>query len=195
MSKLINGLITHDKERLTRIYKFISNGVKIIDPLTTYIAESVKIGKGTAIHPLTVIESDVIIGRNCSIGPFCRLRPGTRLKDKVSIGNFVEVVRSNIGKGSKAKHLTYIGDTIIEKNVNVGAGTIVANYDGKEKHKTRIKNGAFIGSGTILIAPLKVGRNAVTGAGAVVTKNSRVPDGNTVVGMPAKILPKNRDKI
>lgn len=166
----------------------ISKGVKIIDPLTTYIADNVKIGKGTVIYPLTYIESDVYIGKGCSIGPFCRLRSGTKLKDKVSIGNFVEVVRSTISKGSKAKHLTYLGDTDVEEDVNIGAGTIIANYDGKEKNKTRIKKGAFIGSGSILVAPVRIGRNAITGAGAVVTKNRNVPDNTVVIGIPAKVL-------
>ena len=110
------------------------------------------------------------------------------MKDKSAVGNFVEVVRSNIGKNSKAKHLTYIGDTIIDENVNVGAGTIIANYDGKRKHKTRIKRGAFIGSGSILVAPVNIGRQAMTGAGAVVTRNKDVPDNTIVVGIPAKPL-------
>lgn len=190
MKKLINELITHDKERLERIYKFITQGAKIIDPLTTFIADNVTIGKGTVIYPLTVIESDVRIGKDCRIGPFCRIRSGTRLKDKVSIGNFVEVVRSIISNGSKAKHLTYLGDTFVEEKVNIGAGTIIANYDGKEKHKTRIKKGAFIGSGSILVAPVEVGRFAITGAGAVVTRNRNVPDRAVVVGVPARILEK-----
>lgn len=191
MNKLITKLVQDDAQRFKRLYSFIAKGVAIIDPTTTYIADNVQIGKGTTIYPLTFIESGVRIGKNCSIGPFCRLRKGTRLKDKVSIGNFVEVVRSNIGKGSKAKHLTYIGDTTIEEKVNVGAGTIVANYDGKEKNKTRIKSRAFIGSGSILIAPVKIGREAITGAGAVVTKNNNVPDKAIVVGVPAKLLKEN----
>jgi len=182
--------IHNTQERMKRLNRLISQGVTVIDPHTTYIGKNVHIGKGTIIYPLTVIESDVRIGKDCSIGPFCRIRSGTRIKDKVSIGNFVEVVRSNIGTGSKAKHLTYIGDTTIEENVNVGAGTIIANYDGKEKHKTLIKRGAFIGSGSILIAPVKVGRQAVTGAGAVVTKNHNVPDNCIVVGIPARLLKK-----
>ena len=172
------------------MHKFISQGVEIIDPATTYIGDHVSIGKGTIIFPLTVIESNVRIGRDCRVGPFARLRPGTRLKDKAQVGNFVEVVRSNIGSGSKAKHLTYIGDTTIEQNVNVGAGTIVANYDGKQKSKTRIRRNAFIGSGSILIAPVKIGKQAITGAGAVVTKNKDVPDRAVVVGLPARILKK-----
>lgn len=185
---LAEELIKQDKERIERIYKFIAQGVKIIDPLTTYIDKDVKIGKNTIIHPLTVIESDVSIGKNCSIGPFARIRKHVKIKDAVSVGNFVEVVRSTISAKSKVKHLTYLGDTFIEEGVNVGAGVIVANYDGREKHKTRIRKGAFIGSGSILIAPIKIGKEAVTGAGAVVTKNTEIPDKAVVVGIPAKIL-------
>jgi len=188
MNKLAYNLINHDAQRFKRLYRFIAKGVTILDPTTTYIGKNVTIGKGTTIYPLTVIEQNVHIGKDCSIGPFCRLRPGTRLKDSAAIGNFVEVVRSTISKGSKAKHLTYLGDTFVEENVNIGAGTIVANYDGKDKHKTRIKKGAFIGSGTILVAPVKIGKSAMTGAGAVVTKNHDVPDGKVVIGIPARIL-------
>jgi bifunctional UDP-N-acetylglucosamine pyrophosphorylase/glucosamine-1-phosphate N-acetyltransferase len=187
-NKLIQDLITKDKARFTRLYKFMEQGVKIIDPMTTYIDENVEIGRGTVIYPLTVIESDVSIGRNCNIGPFARLRKGTKIKDTASIGNFVEVVRSTVSKGSKAKHLTYLGDTFIEEKVNVGAGTIIANYDGKNKHQTRIKKGAFIGSGSILIAPVRIGKKAITGAGAVVTRRHHVPDNSVVVGIPAHIL-------
>jgi bifunctional UDP-N-acetylglucosamine pyrophosphorylase/glucosamine-1-phosphate N-acetyltransferase len=187
-NKSINELIKRDKDRLERLYKFMAQGVKIIDPLTTYIADNVKIGKDTTIHPLTFIESEVTIGKNCSIGPFARLRKGTRIKNDVIVGNFVEVNRTTIADGSKAKHLTYLGDTFIEEDVNVGAGTIVANYDGKNKNKTVIKKGAFIGSGSILVAPVKIGKRAITGAGAVVTKNRNVPDDTVVIGVPAKVL-------
>ncbi len=110
--------------------------------------------------------------------------------DSVGIGNFVEIVRSKIGRGTRIRHQCYIGDTIIGKGVNIGAGTIVANYDGKRKHKTVIEDDAFIGTGTILIAPVKVGKGALTGSGSVVTKNHDVPAGKTVVGIPAKILKK-----
>lgn len=189
---LLNTLLEQDKKRLQRIFKLISKGVKIIDPFTTHIAENVKIAKGTIIHPLTVIEPDVRIGKNCQVGPFARIRSNTRLEDGSQVGNFVEVVRSSIGKHSKAKHLTYIGDTKIEQDVNVGAGTIIANYDGKNKNRTRICKGAFIGSGSILIAPLKVGKSAITGAGAVVTKNRNVPDKAVVIGIPAKIMKQRR---
>ncbi len=181
-------IIAQNKERLSRLYKLIKRGVKIIDPLTTYIADGVTIGKGTTINPLTVIETDVKIGKNCQIGPFARIRKGVRVKDEVIVGNFVELNRSTIAKSSKVKHLTYLGDTMVEEEVNIGAGTIIANYDGKQKHKTTIKKGAFIGSGSILVAPLKIGKGAITGAGAVVTKNKNVPDNAVVVGVPARIL-------
>lgn len=188
---MMEELINQDKERLQRLYGFISKGVRIIDPFTTHIGEKVRIGRDTVIYPSTIIESGVNIGKNCSIGPFARIRKGVKVKDEVTVGNFVEVVRSTISKGSKVKHLTYLGDTFVEENVNIGAGTIVANYDGKKKHKTHIKNGAFIGSGSILVAPVKVGRKAMTGAGAVVTRNHHVPDGSIVVGVPARLLKKN----
>src|SRR3989339_1511811 len=195
MNKLIQELIKQDGKRFRRIYKFIARGVKIIDPLTTHIAENVKIDKGTIIYPLTVIEDDVRIGRDCEIGPFSRIRSGTRLKDKAQIGNFVEVVRSSIGVNTKAKHLTYLGDVKIGENVNIGAGTIIANYDGQRKHQTEIGNEVFIGSGTILIAPLKIGRKAVTGAGAVVTKGKNIPEGAVVIGVPARILKSQGHKV
>jgi len=174
--------------------KIMDRGVTVIDPNNTYIEQGVDIEKDTVIYPYTFIENDVKIGSNCSIGPFARLRYGTIVGDKVGIGNFVEIVRSSIGQGTKIRHQCYIGDTIIGKNVNIGAGTIVANYDGKEKHKTVIEDNAFIGTGTILIAPVKVGRGAITGAGSVVTRNKNVPAGKTVVGIPARIVDKNRRK-
>jgi bifunctional UDP-N-acetylglucosamine pyrophosphorylase / glucosamine-1-phosphate N-acetyltransferase len=182
----VDEIMRMDAERITRIYGFMNRGVKILDPMTTHIADNVRIGKGTTIYPLTVIEEDVKIGNNCEVGPFARIRKHVRIKDDVIVGNFVEVNRSTISKGSKVKHLTYLGDTFIDEKVNIGAGTIVANYDGKEKHKTRINKGAFIGSGSILVAPVKVGKSAMTGAGAVVTKNHNVPDNSIVVGVPAR---------
>jgi len=193
--RLIEELLEQDRKRFQRLFEFISRGVKIIDPFTTYIAENVKIDKGTIIYPLTVIEDDVRIGKNCEIGPFARIRSGTRLKDKAQIGNFVEVVRSSIGGNSKAKHLSYLGDVKIGENVNIGAGTIIANYDGQRKHQTEIGNEVFIGSGTILIAPLKIGRKAVTGAGAVVTKGKNIPEGAVVIGVPARILKSQGHKV
>ncbi|MBO8170051.1 MAG: bifunctional UDP-N-acetylglucosamine diphosphorylase/glucosamine-1-phosphate N-acetyltransferase GlmU [Thermoanaerobacteraceae bacterium] len=138
-----------------------------IGPDTTIINSSV--GSGTVINNSVIKESN--IGNNCTIGPFSYLRPGTRLADNVKIGDFVEVKKSVIGKGSKIPHLTYIGDAEIEEQVNVGAGTITCNYDGKNKWKTVLKKGAFIGSNTNLVAPVTVGDNAVVGAGSTITKD------------------------
>jgi len=176
------------------IERLSSGEVTVIDPATTYIYGEVEVGRDTIIYPHTVIEGKVKIGRGCRIGPFAHLRPGTILADNVHIGNFVELVRSKVGSGSKIKHHSYIGDTIIGKDVNVGAGTITANYDGKSKNITFIDDGVSTGVGTILIAPVKIGKYATTGAGSVVTKNKDVPVGSTVAGVPAKILKKTRKK-
>jgi bifunctional UDP-N-acetylglucosamine pyrophosphorylase/glucosamine-1-phosphate N-acetyltransferase len=170
----------------------MSKGVTIVDPATTYINDGVKIESDTVIHPHTVIEKDVAIGAECSIGPFARIRAGCRLDDGVAVGNFVELVRARIGRNTKVKHHTYLGDTIVGRGVNIGAGTITANYDGKGKYVTRIDDGAFIGCGTVLVAPVSVGRNAVTGAGSVVTKNRNVPPNSVVAGVPARRLKKKR---
>ncbi|MCM8783573.1 MAG: sugar phosphate nucleotidyltransferase [Candidatus Omnitrophica bacterium] len=172
------------------VKRLMDEGITIVDPSNTYIGEGVEIGQDTIIFPFTVIESGVSIGRNCRVGPFCHLREKTVIGDNVELGNFVELVRTRMDSFSKAKHLTYLGDTCVGKDVNIGAGTIVANFDGKKKNKTIIYDKAFIGSGTILISPVKVGKGAVTGAGTVVTRNRDVPPGKTVVGVPAKILTK-----
>ncbi|MEX1994161.1 MAG: bifunctional UDP-N-acetylglucosamine diphosphorylase/glucosamine-1-phosphate N-acetyltransferase GlmU [Steroidobacteraceae bacterium] len=128
-----------------------------------------EIGAGTVINAHCVLESSVI-GANCAIGPFARMRPGNRLADGVHIGNFVEVKNSTIGQGSKANHLSYVGDTDVGSKVNVGAGTITCNYDGANKHRTTIDDRAFIGSGTMLVAPVSVGADATIGAGSTITK-------------------------
>jgi bifunctional UDP-N-acetylglucosamine pyrophosphorylase/glucosamine-1-phosphate N-acetyltransferase len=111
------------------------------------------------------------VGSDCSVGPFARLRPGTELKDEAHIGNFVEVKNSIIEQGSKANHLAYVGDAEVGKGVNIGAGTITCNYDGANKHKTVIKDGAFIGSDTQLVAPVTIGENATIGAGSTITRD------------------------
>jgi bifunctional UDP-N-acetylglucosamine pyrophosphorylase/glucosamine-1-phosphate N-acetyltransferase len=164
--------------------------VKIVDPGSTFIDWDVKIGKHTVIYPFTIIDSGVKIGKYCSIGPFCHLRPGTTIKDKSQIGNFSELVRSKVGNRTKIKHFSYIGDARIGQDVNIGAGTVTANFDGKKKNITIIKDRAFIGSDTVLVAPVKIGKSAVTGAGCAVTKNKNVPDGKVVTGVPARILNK-----
>lgn len=166
--------------------RLMDEGVTILDPSTTYVDADVTIGKDTVILPFTAIRGDVTIGQGCEIGPFAHVRDGARLEDKVEIGNFVEVKKSTIGARTKAKHLAYVGDAEVGAGANIGAGTITANFDGKAKHVTHIGDGAFVGSGTIIVAPATVGRNAVTGAGSVVTRGTEIPAGETYVGVPAR---------
>jgi len=136
------------------------------------LLRNVKIAAGTRIEPFCHLE-DADIGADCRIGPYTRIRPGgTRLDAHVHLGNFVEVKASNIGAGSKANHLSYIGDSDVGRNVNVGAGTIVCNYDGANKHRTIIEDDVFIGSDTQLVAPVRVGRGATLGAGTTLTKDA-----------------------
>ena len=170
--------------------KFLKSGVKMISPETIFFSNDTKIGSNVTIEPYVVIGSKVKIGNNVTIksfshlenckienkvdvGPYARIRPGTILKEGSKIGNFVEIKKSTVGKKSKASHLTYIGDTIIGKSVNVGAGTITCNYDGFKKSKTRIKDNVFIGSNSSLVAPLTIEEKSVVGAGSVITKNVR----------------------
>ena len=174
--------------------KLMLGGVTIQDPASTVIYPGVKIGKDTTIYSNTVIESDVEIGTRCSIGPFARIRPHVYIGNDVEVGNFVELNRTKVGDDTKIKHHTYLGDAIVGKKVNIGAGTITANYDGKSKNRTVIEDGAFLGVGAILIAPVKIGSLATVGAGSVVPKNHDVPKGATVVGVPARIYKKKKTK-
>jgi bifunctional UDP-N-acetylglucosamine pyrophosphorylase/glucosamine-1-phosphate N-acetyltransferase len=128
-----------------------------------------RIGAGTVVHPNCHIESSTT-GESCEIGPFARMRPGAALANRVKLGNFVEVKKSNIADGSKVNHLSYIGDTDMGAGVNVGAGTITCNYDGANKHRTTIGDNVFIGSGVMLVAPIEVGDDATIGAGSTITK-------------------------
>ncbi len=186
---------------------YIEPGVEIgidtvIRPNTT-ISGRTTIGARCRIGPNTVIsdsriEDEVtvfasvvegaVIERGADVGPFSHLRPGAHLGPGVHIGNFVEVKASRIGAGSRAGHFSYIGDASVGARVNIGAGTVTCNYDGEKKSETVIEDGAFIGSDTMLVAPVRVGRKAATGAGSVVTKN--VPDGVKVAGVPARATPK-----
>jgi bifunctional UDP-N-acetylglucosamine pyrophosphorylase/glucosamine-1-phosphate N-acetyltransferase len=175
------------------IERLSENGVTIVDPQNTYIEPDVVIGQGSVIFPFTVIENGVRIGRSCEVGPFAHLRKGTALSDHSEVGNFVECKKTLMGAHSKAKHLSYLGDAIIGKKVNIGAGTICANYDGIRKYTTHIDDGASVGSGTIFVAPVRMGKNAVTGAGAVVARRKNIPDGETQVGIPARRL-KNKPR-
>ena len=135
--------------------------------------KNTKIGNNVVILPNSVIE-DALIGNGASIGPFARIRPEANIGENAKIGNFVEVKKSTIGKGSKVSHLSYVGDTTIGSEVNIGAGVITCNYDGVNKHQTTIEDGAFVGSDTQLIAPVTIGKNATIGAGSTITKD--VPD-------------------
>jgi bifunctional UDP-N-acetylglucosamine pyrophosphorylase/glucosamine-1-phosphate N-acetyltransferase len=138
------------------------------------VLRDVSIGADSVIHPNSVLESSEL-GAGCLIGPYARIRPGSKLGAGVHVGNFVELKKTLIADGSKANHLTYLGDAIIGKGVNVGAGTITCNYDGVNKSTTTIEDGAFIGSGNMLVAPVRIGKDATTGAGSTITKEA--PDG------------------
>ena len=168
--------------------KFLNQGVKMTAPETVFFSNDTKIGKNVTIEPYVVFGSKVKIknnvkilafshlegvsvDNNVSIGPYARLRPGTVLEEGAKVGNFVEIKKSRLKKNSKANHLTYIGDATIGKKSNIGAGTITCNYDGVKKSKTIIEDGAFIGSNTSLVAPVRIGKKAIIGASSVITQN------------------------
>ena len=145
----------------------LGEGVKIE---SNNLIRDTKLGAGTVLHSNCHLEG-ATTGNNCEIGPFARMRPGAELANNVKVGNFVEIKKSTVADGSKVNHLTYIGDTEIGKMVNVGAGTITCNYDGANKYKTKIGDGAFIGSGVELVAPVEIGAGATIGAGSTITKD------------------------
>ena len=168
--------------------KALSKGVNLIAPETTFLSKDTLFGKNVTVEPYVVFGPKVKIGdnsyiksfshvegtkieKNVEVGPYARLRPGTVLKDNSKIGNFVETKKSNISQNSKVNHLSYIGDASIGKNSNIGAGTITCNYDGVKKSKTKISDNVFIGSNSSLVAPIKIDRDSVIGAGSVITKN------------------------
>ena len=153
---------------------FLSNDTKfgknvIINPYVV-IGKKTKIGNNVEILPFTYIEN-ATLESNVKIGPFSRIRPGSFLSKGSKVGNFVEIKKSKLGQNSKVNHLSYVGDAVIGKDVNIGAGTITCNYDGKKKNKTKILDGAFIGSNTALVAPIKIGKKSLVGAGSTLTKN------------------------
>jgi bifunctional UDP-N-acetylglucosamine pyrophosphorylase/glucosamine-1-phosphate N-acetyltransferase len=154
----------------------------------TYIRDS-RIGNGCEIR-YSVVES-AVVEDDVDVGPFGHLRKGAHLKQGVHMGNFGEVKNSTLERGVKMGHFSYIGDADIKEDVNIGAGTVTCNFDGEHKHKTEVGAGAFIGSGTMLVAPVRVGQKSVTGAGSVVT--SEVADKSVVVGVPARELKKKSD--
>jgi bifunctional UDP-N-acetylglucosamine pyrophosphorylase/glucosamine-1-phosphate N-acetyltransferase len=143
------------------------------------ILSDATLGDDVMVRPYTLVE-EATVGAGSVLGPFARLRPGSVLAEGVHIGNFVETKKTRLGKGSKANHLAYLGDAVIGSGVNVGAGTITCNYDGEKKHETRIGDGAFIGSDSILVAPIEIGAGAYVAAGSTLTKP--VPDGALALG-------------
>ena len=167
--------------------KFLKKGVKMIAPETVFFSKDTKIGKNVTIDPYVVVADKVSVGNNVrilsfshlegvkiennvNVGPYARIRPGTVLKSGSKVGNFVEVKKSIIGKDSKLNHLSYIGDSNLGKKVNIGAGTITCNYDGVKKSKTVIDDGVFVGSNSSLVAPIKLEKKSIIGAGSVITK-------------------------
>lgn len=203
------------RRRINR--RWMEAGVTLVDPQTTYIDATVRIGTDTVIWPNTLLRGETVVGSHCSIGPhswiedstvgdgcrvmasvleeatmeagsdvgpFSHLRPGARLGEGAHVGNFGEMKNSTLGPGAKMGHFSYLGDAQVGAGANIGAGTITCNYDGRRKHRTVIEEGAFIGSDTMLVAPVRIGKGAKTGAGSVVTHD--VPDGALAYGVPAR---------
>lgn len=169
-------------------------GAVIIDPESTYCEVGVEAAEGAVIQPFVVLRAGVNLRARSSVGPFAHLRPGTEIGEDAHVGDFVEIKNSVLGEGSRAAHLAYLGDAIVGADVNVGAGTITANFDGESKHVTRVGDGASLGSNTVLVAPVTVGPGARTGAGTVVPANQDVPAGSTVAGVPARLIPQTKKK-
>ena len=168
--------------------KALSKGVNLIAPETIFLSQDTSFGKNVTVEPYVVFGPKVKVGdnsyiksfthiegtkieKNVIVGPYARLRPGTILKKNTKIGNFVETKKTSININSKVNHLSYIGDTSIGKNSNIGAGTITCNYDGVKKSKTKIADNVFIGSNSSLVAPVKIDKDSIVGAGSVITKN------------------------
>jgi bifunctional UDP-N-acetylglucosamine pyrophosphorylase / glucosamine-1-phosphate N-acetyltransferase len=185
------------------LQRHMANGVTIVDPVSTFIDGEVEIGQDTVIEAFTYIKGKSVIGEQCRIGPhvhiedarvgdrsdcgpFAKLRSGTQVAEDVHIGSFAELVRTRVGRGSRVPHVSYLGDTSLGEDANIGAGTITANFNGEVKNRTEIGDRAFVGVDTMLVAPVKLGKDARTGAGSVVTKD--VPDGATAVGVPARVI-------
>ena len=200
--KELNSQIIQNKLR----NKFLKSGVQMTGPETIFFSNDTKIGKNVIIEPYVVIGKKVKIGNNViiksfshlesckienkvEIGPYARIRPNTILKEGSKIGNFVEVKKSTVGKKSKVNHLSYIGDSLIGKSVNIGAGTITCNYDGVKKSKTKIKDNVFIGSNSSLVAPVTINKKSIVGAGSVITKS--VKEKSLAITRPKQMEVKN----
>jgi len=181
------ALIEKDNQEKLR-NQAMKMGVTLKSPETVFLSNDTKFGKNVVINQYVIIGKKTKVGDNVEImpfthienatleskvnvGPFSRIRPGSYLSKGSRVGNFVEIKKSKVGENSKINHLSYVGDASIGKNVNIGAGTITCNYDGKKKNKTKISDDAFIGSNTSLIAPIKIGKKAIVGAGSALSKN------------------------
>ena len=188
MNKMLNKSNSYRLSQEVLRNKALSKGVNLIAPETVFLSNDTVFGKNVTIEPYVVLGKKVKIGdntciksfthiegttieKNVIVGPYSRLRSGTIIKDNSKIGNFVETKKSNINQNSKVNHLSYIGDTSIGKNSNIGAGTITCNYNGVKKSKTVISDNVFIGSNSSLVAPIKIDKNSIIGAGSVITKN------------------------
>jgi bifunctional UDP-N-acetylglucosamine pyrophosphorylase/glucosamine-1-phosphate N-acetyltransferase len=178
-------------------------GVRIVDPSSTFVDRDVRLAPGSRIEPFcqlrggtTVEEGATVgpyvaadgatIGAGCRVGPFSYLRPGTVLHERASVGRFVELKAAEVGPDSKVPHLSYIGDAIIGRGVNIGAGTITANYDGHEKHRTEVADGARTSSNSVLVAPVRIGEGATVAAGSVITED--VPAGALAIARPRQTV-------
>ena len=202
------------------LQRLMESGVTVVDPATTFIDETVRIGRETVIHPMTIVTGRTVVGPDCVIGPgarirdsvvargarvrdsslegarigdesvvgpYAHLRPGTVVGRRVEIGNYAEMKQVRVGDRTKVHHKSYLGDAWVGADVNIGAGTITCNYGlDRKKHRTTIGDGAYIGSDSMLVAPVRIGRGAITGAGAVVTKD--VPPRSVAVGVPARVI-------
>jgi len=170
----VRGEVVHGRDVVLDVNVVLEGSVVLGDRVRigpNVVLRDCEIGDDTVVNANSMVEES-IVGTGCSIGPYARLRPGNRLADDVHIGNFVEVKNSRLGPGTKANHLTYLGDSDIGGKVNVGAGTVTCNYDGANKHRTVIGDGAFIGSGSMLVAPVTVGEQATIGAGSTITRDA-----------------------
>lgn len=188
MNKLINKANSYRLSQELLRNKALTKGVNLIAPETIFLSKDTSFGKNVTVEPYVVFGPKVKVGdnsyiksfthiegttieKNVIVGPYARLRPGTVLKNNTRVGNFVETKKSNININSKVNHLSYIGDTSIGKNSNIGAGTITCNYDGVKKFKTKISDNVFIGSNSSLVAPIRIDKESIVGAGSVITKN------------------------
>ncbi|MBP7792005.1 MAG: bifunctional N-acetylglucosamine-1-phosphate uridyltransferase/glucosamine-1-phosphate acetyltransferase [Candidatus Goldbacteria bacterium] len=188
----------NDRQQLTEaaainnkkiLEKHLKNGITIKDVNTVFIEDNVIIGKDTVIEPFTIIKGPARIGPFCNIGPFTHIRSDTVIGGNCKIGNYVEIKKSKIGDNVHVSHLSYIGDATIGSGTNIGAGTITANYDGRKKNKTYIGKNVYVGSNVVFVAPVKIGDNAVIGAGSVITEN--VPSASLAIARQRQINKKN----